>query len=88
MLGSVDFVGPRRLLRVFKECKVFGLKLSWKEFPKEGDLPGRGPESHWLSPVAPRQGAVWSEGPSGHPETLQMSHEKASIWTPEAHPWT
>lgn len=37
MPGSWDFVGPRRLLSVFKECQVLELKLSWKQLSKEGN---------------------------------------------------
>lgn len=89
MLGSVDFVGPRRLLRVFKECTVFGLKTSWKDFPKEGDLPGRGPVSHWLSQECHHVRELCDQrAPQGIQRTYKCLHEKASIWTPEVHPWT
>lgn len=42
MPRSLDFVGLKRLLKVFKELKVLGLKPSWKQFSKEGEPPGQG----------------------------------------------
>lgn len=41
MPRSLDFVDPRGLLRIFKECKVLGPKPSWKLPPEKGDLPGQ-----------------------------------------------
>lgn len=75
MPRSLDFVGPRRCSRVIKECKLFGLKPSWKEFPKEGDLQSQGiPGSHWLClQCSPCLGAMWSEDPIGHPRNPQMA---------------
>lgn len=85
MPKSLGFVGPRRLWRVFKEYKLFGLKTSWEQSPKEGHLPGQGagcPSSAHRVRELCGQRAL-----QGIRRTYKWLQERASIWTPEAHPW-
>lgn len=59
MLGSVDLVGPRRLVRVLRSARYLDSNALERNFPKEGDLPGARCRVPLVVPVvSPCQGAV------------------------------